>query len=131
MDQEFVDAMKRVAGGAKAELEKRQQQREEAKKQMLALPSASAEKAAHPERLARHELIQLVKDMAVDWETLNGFLNGRAVAQGWCGTYEENQKVYNKQFKVFKLAGRPEMAETSQNWPARTGYTSYGGTRPL
>lgn len=128
---EVINRAKIGVAARLAALEGQQQQRAAAKEQLQALPSTPSEKMAHPERLTRHELIQLVQDMAGDWNNLNGLLNGRANAQSWCGSYEENQKVYNQQFKVFQLQPRPDYAQNSARWPARTGYVNYGIKGPL
>jgi hypothetical protein len=54
------------------------------------------------------ELIELVKQMATDWRTLNALHNDTAQQRDWCSEYEDRQRRYNAQFEVLKLKGRAD-----------------------
>jgi hypothetical protein len=77
-----------------------------AKPTQLKLPFGTPDDPLNPEKYTYDQLVQLVHLMRQDWETLNKVHNERARREDWCGTYENNQALYNESLKVLKLQPR-------------------------
>lgn len=60
------------------------------------------------EKRKKAELVELVRQMATDWRTLNGIHNATAEHREWCSDYEERQRRHNARFTVLRLMGRSD-----------------------